>query len=140
MQTDIDEHERIRAITQKRVSQRQAKRKELRENILAYVIINAVLLSIWAASGFGFPWPLVIMALWAWPLGALILKYYTEHGAGRARFEARITAEMAAELEPLPTEKRKPLEDALPPFQEDDVTAIDDEARRMSNHEPGLRD
>lgn len=50
-----------RAIARKRV---EAKRK-LRSDVVAYVIVNAFLVVVWAISGGGYFWPAWVLAGWA---------------------------------------------------------------------------
>ena len=40
------------------------KRSELRVHLLAYVLVNAFLLMVWAMTGSGFFWPVFPLACW----------------------------------------------------------------------------
>lgn len=40
-------------------------RRDFTSNLVGYVVINAALIGIWAASGRGYFWPGWVMALWA---------------------------------------------------------------------------
>jgi 2TM domain len=43
---------------------RLKKKSELRAHLLAYVLVNAFLLTIWAMTGAGFFWPVFLIAGW----------------------------------------------------------------------------
>jgi hypothetical protein len=44
---------------------RLKKRQDFRGHLLVYVLVNAVLWTIWALTGTGFPWPAIVMAGWS---------------------------------------------------------------------------
>jgi 2TM domain len=43
---------------------RALKKRKLRGDLMAYVVINAFLIGIWAVSGFGYFWPGWVLAVW----------------------------------------------------------------------------
>jgi len=43
---------------------RLKKQQDLRAHLLVYILVNAVLWTIWAAIGMGFAWPAIVMAGW----------------------------------------------------------------------------
>lgn len=48
------------------------KKRKLRADLVAYVVINACLVGVWAVTGFGYFWPGWVLAGWGvlWLLGA----------------------------------------------------------------------
>jgi 2TM domain len=46
---------------------RLKKKSDFKAHLLAYVLVNAFLLVIWAATGAGFPWP--IFPIFGWGIG-----------------------------------------------------------------------
>jgi hypothetical protein len=50
------EYERARA--------RALRKRKFRGDLVAYVVLNAFLIGIWAVSGFGYFWPGWVMASW----------------------------------------------------------------------------
>jgi hypothetical protein len=61
MQTDIDDREET---LRDRAIQHLKKKSEFRAHLLAYVLINAFLVVIWAVTGANFFWPAFPMAGW----------------------------------------------------------------------------
>jgi hypothetical protein len=61
LQLDTDEELRDRAI------QLLRKKSDLRAHLLAYVLINAFLVGIWAVTGAGFFWP--VFPIMGWGIG-----------------------------------------------------------------------
>lgn len=57
------------AAERERARTRVEKRRKLRADVAAYVIINIFLIGAWAATGFGYFWPGWVLAGW----GALLL-------------------------------------------------------------------
>lgn len=45
--------------------QRVKKRRDLQAHVVSYVVINAALWAIWAATGAGYPWPAWVSGAWA---------------------------------------------------------------------------
>src|SRR5689334_18553168 len=44
--------------------ERLKKQQDLRAHLLVYILVIAVLWTIWTATGTGFPWPAIVMAGW----------------------------------------------------------------------------
>ena len=44
--------------------ERLRKKRDLTAHVLVYVLVNAVLWTIWALTGAGFPWPAIVAAAW----------------------------------------------------------------------------
>jgi hypothetical protein len=44
--------------------QRAVRKRKLRGELVDYVAINALLVGIWAATGFGYFWPGWVLAIW----------------------------------------------------------------------------
>lgn len=55
-----DPGDSARALARKRVE----KRRNLQGGVVAYVVVNAALVAIWAVTGGGYFWPGWILALW----------------------------------------------------------------------------
>jgi hypothetical protein len=45
--------------------ERLKKRRDLQGHLVAYVVVNAALWAIWAATGAGYPWPAWVTGGWA---------------------------------------------------------------------------
>lgn len=45
--------------------ERLKKRRDLQGHVVAYVVVNAALWAIWAATGAGYPWPAWVTGAWA---------------------------------------------------------------------------
>jgi hypothetical protein len=45
--------------------ERLKKRRDLQGHVVAYVVVNAALWAIWAATGAGYPWPAWVSGGWA---------------------------------------------------------------------------
>ena len=43
---------------------RVEKKRKLRGDVVAYVVINAFLIGLWAATGFGYFWPAWVLGAW----------------------------------------------------------------------------
>ena len=61
MTQTTSEYEQARARVQRKL--------KFRGDLVAYVVINALLVGIWAVSGFGYFWPAWVLAIW----GGLLL-------------------------------------------------------------------
>jgi uncharacterized membrane protein len=60
--TDVQEDElREKAVTRLR------KKREFGAHLLSYILVNAFLVTIWAVTGAGFPWP--VFPLLGWGIG-----------------------------------------------------------------------
>jgi hypothetical protein len=53
--------------------ERLKKRQDFRGHLLVYTLVNAVLWTIWALTGAGFPWPAIVMA--GWGVGVVMNAY-----------------------------------------------------------------
>lgn len=65
-------------------------RRDFASNVVAYVVINAALIVIWALSGSGYFWPAWIIGVWS---VILVLHWWNSFGR-RPMTEADIDAEM----------------------------------------------
>jgi 2TM domain len=45
--------------------ERLKKRRDFQGHLVAYVVVNAALWGVWAATGAGYPWPAWVTGLWA---------------------------------------------------------------------------
>ena len=57
--------------------ERLKKRRDFHAHLLVYFLFNGVALMIWALTGSGFPWPLIIMGFWG---VGLIMNAYDVYG------------------------------------------------------------
>ena len=64
--------------------QRLKKRQDFRAHLLVYTLVNALILTIWALTGAGFPWPLIVMGFWG---VGLIMNAYDVYGREPIREE-----------------------------------------------------
>ncbi len=69
---------------------RLEKKRRLIGDIVAYVVINAFLVGIWAVAGFGYFWPAWVMAGWGVFLALAVWDVYFRAPIS----EADVTAEM----------------------------------------------
>jgi fatty acid desaturase len=67
------------------------RKREFSQHLLAYVVVNAVLVGIWAISGGGSFWPAWIIGFWG--IG-LIFHAYDAYGRRRMVTEDQISKEM----------------------------------------------
>jgi len=58
-ETDPPSGEREQAL------ERLKKKRDLQGHLVAYVVVNAALWVLWAATGAGYPWPAWVTGLWA---------------------------------------------------------------------------
>jgi fatty acid desaturase len=65
-------------------------RRDFTANIVAYVVINAALVVIWALSGRGYFWPAWVIGVW----GVLLILHWWNSFGRRPMTEADIDAEM----------------------------------------------
>jgi hypothetical protein len=68
----------------KEAVQRLKKRQDFRAHLLVYTLVNALILTIWALTGAGFPWPLLVMGFWG---VGLIMNAYDVYGREPIREE-----------------------------------------------------
>jgi hypothetical protein len=66
------------------------KRRKFQGDVVAYVVINAFLVAVWAIAGHGYFWPAWVMA--AWGVGLLLAAW--DSYARRPLSEADIEAEL----------------------------------------------
>jgi 2TM domain len=57
--------------------ERLKQKRDLRGHVVAYVVINAAVWGIWAATGAGYPWPAWMTGLWG--IG-LLMNAWDVHG------------------------------------------------------------
>jgi hypothetical protein len=62
----IEEESELRELAKKRAN----KRRDLGAHIVAYVVINAMLVAIWAMTGAGYFWP--AWAIFGWGVGVVL--------------------------------------------------------------------
>ena len=71
---------------------KRIKRKRMfQQQLIVYVLINVLLWVIWAATGFGFPWPIFVTVFWG--LG-IATQAWTIYRAAKPITEAEIQREM----------------------------------------------
>lgn len=68
------------------------KKREFGAHLLTFVLVNALLIVIWAATGAGFFWP--IFPLLGWGIGLAFHAFNTFRGPSRGPSEAQIAREM----------------------------------------------
>ena len=62
--TSDTEHVTARSPEYEQARKRVQKKHKFRGDVAAYVVINAVLIGVWAATGFGYFWPGWVLAGW----------------------------------------------------------------------------
>lgn len=64
--TNVSESESVaeRSPEYERARKRVEKKRKLRGDVVAYVLINAFLIGAWAATGFGYFWPGWVLGTW----------------------------------------------------------------------------
>ncbi len=107
VQIPISEETRIRQRIEKRYKERQG----LVTNVVAYVLVNIMLWSIWFFSSqsdfaslstggeFPFPWPIFPFLGWGIGVVAHSMEYYSKYGGGASRREEAIQREIERERE-----------------------------------------
>lgn len=60
----IGEHEQLPSDRELALD-RLKKRRDLQTQLVAFLVINAVVWGVWAATGAGYPWPAWLTGLWA---------------------------------------------------------------------------
>jgi hypothetical protein len=69
------------------------KRKQaFKQMLVSYVLVNALLIVIWAASGAGYFWPVWVLGGWGIGLG---FAAWAAYGQGHSITEADVTSEMS---------------------------------------------
>jgi len=81
----MDDHDERRAAAIERLE----KKRDVRNHVMVYVVVNVMLVVIWAASGAGYFWP--IWSIAGWGIG-LALHAWTTYGR-RPITEAEIREE-----------------------------------------------
>jgi hypothetical protein len=71
MTQTTSEYERARA--------RAVKKQKVRGDFVSYVIINALLVGIWAITGFGYFWPGWVLAIWGVLLALDVWQAFYRH-------------------------------------------------------------
>ena len=85
MAGDADQAARKAAI------ERLKAKRAFKGHLVVYVLVNLVLVGIWALSGAGFFWP--VFAIGGWGI-AIVLQAWSVYGEGRPMTEADIEREM----------------------------------------------
>ena len=83
----------------RRVEAKYEERNALLIHLASYAGVNVLLWIIWLSSSGGFPWPLFVSMGWGIGLFAHLLDYYSKHGGGAQKREARIDEEVRRHLE-----------------------------------------
>jgi uncharacterized membrane protein len=83
---DRTDQERLRELAVERIE----KKREFHAHLLAYVLVNAMLVGIWAATGAGFFWP--VFPIMGWGIGLAFHAWDTYRRAEPT--EAQIEREM----------------------------------------------
>jgi hypothetical protein len=77
---DAPAEERLREVAVARLKKRQ----DFRAHLLVYTLVNGLVAGIWALTGAGFPWPLIVMGFWG---VGLIMNAYDVYGRPPIREE-----------------------------------------------------
>ena len=85
MDGDADQAARKAAI------ERLKAKRAFKGHLVVYILVNLVLVGIWALSGAGFFWP--VFAIGGWGI-AIVLQAWSVYGEGRPMTEADIEREM----------------------------------------------
>ncbi len=104
MSLDYETEARLRKRAEKRVKEQIGQRTGLIVHIVAYIAVNAMLLT---TMGFEDSPLIFIMGGWGIGLVAHFISYYNEYGPGRERTQARIDAELEREMSRMGYGKRK---------------------------------
>ena len=78
--TDNPAEERLRELAVAQLKKRQ----DFRAHLLVYTLVNGLVAGIWALTGAGFPWPLIVMGFWG---VGLIMNAYDVYGRRPIREE-----------------------------------------------------
>ncbi len=78
----------------RRIEAKYEERNNLLIHLASYSGVNVLVWVIWLTSAGGFPWPLFVTLGWGIGLVAHALDYYSKHGGGAERREARINEEV----------------------------------------------
>ena len=73
-----------------RATERLKSKREFRTHLVMYVLVNAMLVVVWATTGAGYFWPIFVMAFWG--IG-VVMNGYTAY-RGDAITEEQIEREM----------------------------------------------
>ena len=83
-------------LIRRKVEAKYEERTGLVSHLVAFLIVNLMVWAIYLAGAASFPWPLFVTGGWGIGLISHVLGYYNEHGAGAAKREAAIAAEVDA--------------------------------------------
>ncbi len=61
---DSEDSEQVRSGQYEQARQRLEKQRKFRGDVVAYVVINAFLIVVWAMAGFGYFWPGWVLGGW----------------------------------------------------------------------------
>ncbi|MFW5691037.1 MAG: protein kinase domain-containing protein [Chloroflexota bacterium] len=94
-EASLPDEQRIRRQVEKRIEERN----DFYSHLAIYVAVNAMLWTIWAVAGGGFPWPIFPTMGWGIGIVAHYVSYWQEHGPGRLRRDEEIEREIRRERE-----------------------------------------
>jgi hypothetical protein len=77
MTTSTDIHDPAGDDLREAALDRLKKRRDFHAHLLVYTLVNGLVFTIWALTGAGFPWPLIVMGFWG---VGLIMNAYDVYG------------------------------------------------------------
>ncbi len=77
MTTSTDIHDPAGDDLREAALERLKKRRDFHAHLLVYTLVNGLVFTIWALTGTGFPWPLIVMGFWG---VGLIMNAYDVYG------------------------------------------------------------
>lgn len=83
----------------RRVEKRYKERQGLITHIVAYILVNAMLWTIFGLSDGGFPWPIFVTLGWGIGVVSNVIDYNSKYGSGARRREAEVQREIERERE-----------------------------------------
>jgi hypothetical protein len=84
MTTATDIHDPAGEDLREAALERLKKRRDFHAHLLVYFLVNGLVFIIWALTGTGFPWPLIVMGFWG---VGLIMNAYDVYGRRPIREE-----------------------------------------------------
>jgi len=85
----------LRVWAEKKVKQR----REFRQHLAVYIVVNTILWVIWLITGAGFPWPIFALLGWGIGVGAHYVEYQQKYGRGYNAASNAIEAEIQREIQ-----------------------------------------
>ena len=73
-----------------RARSRLLKKRKVRGAVVSYVIVNAVLVGIWAVTGFGYFWPGWVLAVWGAFLTLDVWQAFVRHDVTEADIQREL--------------------------------------------------